>query len=68
MMTTTQLTRHAMNQARPDYVATAQMWRSLAHTAQLEGDFEAMRLSHLRAQENEAMAKAQTTPCSTFAK
>jgi hypothetical protein len=59
-MTTLQLTRHAALQPhhnRPDYRATARMWRAIAHTAQLDGDLEAVRQAHFRALENEQFAK-----------
>ena len=39
-----------------DFEASARMWRAIAHAAQLDGDFEAMRQSHFRALENEALA------------
>jgi len=41
---------------RPNYLASARMWRHIAHTAQLAGDFDAMRQAHFRAQENEQFA------------
>jgi len=64
-MTTLQLTRHAMNQPsfHINYAATAKIWRESAQRAQEEGDFEAMRMSHLRALENEMLARAQEARC-----
>lgn len=65
-MTALQLTRHAMAQPRiqqPDYEATARMWRAIAHTAQLDGDEEAVRMAHFRALENEQFAKRQKEVC-----
>ena len=59
-MTTLQLTRFAAQKrshARPDYEATARMWRAIAHTAQLDGDDEAVRQAHFRALENEQFAR-----------
>lgn len=42
-----------------NYAATAKLWRAIAHTAFVEGDTEAARLSHMRALENEMMDKEQ---------
>jgi len=60
-MTTLQLIRHTFNQpaTRINYEGTARMWRSIAHSAAVEGDFEAMRQSQFRALENEQMAREQ---------
>ena len=60
-MTTLQLIRHTFNQpaARINYEGTARMWRSIAHSAALDGDFEAMRQSQFRALENEQLAREQ---------
>jgi hypothetical protein len=60
-MTTLQLIRHTFNQpaTRINYEGTARMWRSIAHSAALEGDFEAMRQSQFRALENEQLAREQ---------
>ena len=40
-----------------DFAESARMWRAIAHAAQLDGDFEAMRQSHFRALENEAVVR-----------
>ena len=39
------------------FAESARMWRAIAHAAQLDGDFEAMRQSHFRALENEAVVR-----------
>ena len=64
-MTTLQLTQHAMRQPaqRINYAATARMWRQIAHTAELAGDFEAMSQAHFRALENEQFAREQEATC-----
>lgn len=57
-MTTLQLTKHAMNQpSKMNYAQTAKIWREIAQKAQEEGDFDAMRMSHMRALQNEILAK-----------
>lgn len=63
-MTALQLTWHAAQQpcTRINYAGAAQVWRETAHKAQVAGDFEAMRQSHFRALEKEAMARNHCEP------
>ena len=42
---------------RDGFIATAKTWRSIAHTAQLDGDDDVVRLAHGNAVENENLAK-----------
>lgn len=42
---------------RDAFTATAKSWRAIAHTAQLDGDDDVVRMAHKNALENENWAK-----------
>jgi hypothetical protein len=42
---------------RDAFMATAKSWRAIAHTAQLDGDHDVVRIAHRNAIENESWAK-----------
>ena len=42
---------------RDAFQAAAKSWRNIAHTAQLDGDFDVVRMAHHNAMENENWAK-----------
>ena len=43
-------------QKRDGFLSAAKTWRSIAHTAQMEGDEDVVIMAHRNALENEALA------------
>jgi hypothetical protein len=46
--------------------AAARSWRAIAHTAQLDGDDDVVRMAHLNALENENWAKDSANKAKAF--
>lgn len=47
--------------------STAKSWRNIAHTAQLDGDEDVVRMAHRNALENEALAKEAQAKAKEYA-